>query len=166
MLYVILRSLTVILSKLFFRLQAFGRKNVPSEGGFILASNHVSYLDPPVLGAACPRILFFMAKEGLFKIPLFGCLIANLNTFPVKTHSGDLRAIRRAIEELKAGRALAVFPEGGRTPNGRLGKPLPGIGLLAVKAAVAIVPAFIKGSNTALPLNAKFIRPKKIKVYF
>ena len=161
----IVRSLAICLFKVLFRLQVSGLENIPLKGGFILASNHISYLDPPALGAACPRELCFLAKEELF-IGAFGRLIASLNTFPIKGRPGELMSLRRAIKELQAGRALTIFPEGTRTADGRLGKPMPGVGLLAAKAGVCIVPAFIEGSNRALPINSKFIRLKKIKVYF
>jgi len=166
MLYLIVRSLAVVLFKILFRLQAFGLQNIPSKEGFILASNHTSYLDPPALAAACPRVLAFMAKEGLFKGALFGRFISGLNTFPVKTHSGDIKALRRAIKILKEGRPVVIFPEGGKFDDGRLHKPLEGIGLLADRAAVPIIPTFIEGSNRALPEHSKFIRLEKIKVYF
>ncbi|MFC2168188.1 lysophospholipid acyltransferase family protein [Acidobacteriota bacterium] len=156
----------MILYKIFFRLQVIGRENIPLEGGFILASNHASFLDPPALAVASPRVLSFMALEGLFRIPLFGRFIASLNAIPVKSKSSDLKSLRQAISELSSGGVLNIFPEGIRSPNGELGKPLRGIGLLAVKADVPIVPAFIKGSNKALPVHSKLIRPKKIKVYF
>ncbi|MBU4140769.1 MAG: 1-acyl-sn-glycerol-3-phosphate acyltransferase [Candidatus Omnitrophica bacterium] len=165
MLYLIVRSLAIGFFKVLFRLQVLGLENIPLKGGFILASNHASYLDPPALAAVCPRKLCFLAKEELF-IGVLGRLIANLNAFPIKGQPGELVSLRRAIKELQAGRALAIFPEGRRTAGGRLGKPMPGVGLLAAKTGVCIVPAFIEGSNRALPIDSKFIRLKKIKVYF
>ena len=166
MLYLIIRTLALILSKLLFRLQAFGQNNIPLKGGFILASNHTSYLDPPILAAACPRVLSFIAKEELFKNAFFGRFITAMNAFPLKTETADLKALRWAIGALKAGGAVAIFPEGGRTTDGELDEPLKGVGFIAAKANVPIIPVFIEGSNRALPVNSKFIRPKKIKVYF
>ena len=126
----------------------------------------------PAIGIAAAMALALTAnnsktksKEELFKGTL-GLLIANLNVFPIKGQPGELMSLRRAIKELEAGRALAIFPEGRRTPDGRLGEPMPGVGLLAAKTGVCIVPAFIEGSNRALPIDSKFIRLKKIKVYF
>lgn len=162
----IIRFLALALFKILFRLQASGLKNVPLKGGFILVANHTSYLDPPVIAAACPRVLSFLAKEELFKNALFGRFISGLNAFPVKTHSGDIKALRRAIKILQQGEALLIFPEGGRFNDGRLHKPLEGVGLMAAKAGVPVVPAFIQGSNRALPMNSKLIRLKKVKVYF
>ncbi len=162
----IIRTLALILSKLLFRLQASGLKNIPLKGGFILASNHTSYLDPPILAAACPRVLSFIAKEELFKNAIFGRFITAVNAFPLKTETADLKALRWAIGALKAGGVVTIFPEGGRTTDGELDEPLKGVGFIAAKANVPIIPVFIEGSNKALPVNSKFIRPKKIKVYF
>ena len=166
MLYSIIRSIAIILFKVLFRLQAFGVGNIPLKGGFILASNHASYLDPPILGAACPRVLSYLGKEGLFKNALFGRFLSALNVIPIKTHSGDIAALRRAIEGLKEERPLAIFPEGGRFNDGRLHQPLEGIGLIAAKTFAPIVPAFIAGSSKAMPVDSKFIYPKKIRIYF
>lgn len=166
MFYVIIRYIGIVLFKVLFRLQVYGRKNIPLKGGFILASNHTSYLDPPVLGAACPRVLFYLAKEELFKNPAFAWLITKLNAIPVHSQFSVQKSLRRVIRELRAGRPVTIFPEGRRTINGKLIEPLRGVGLLAVKAGVFIIPAFIKGSNMAMPVHSKFIYPKKIKVYF
>ncbi len=190
MLYLSVRFLTIVLFKILFRLQAFGRGNIPLKGGFILAANHTSYLDPPVLAAACPRKLCFLAKEELFKTAFsrkspsgislsdfrsgiryilsytIRKLISSLNTYPINKQSGDFGSLRRAMRELEAGRPLAIFPEGRRISGGELAQPSKGIGFLAAKAGVPIVPAFIEGASGALPVGGKFIRPKKIRVYF
>ncbi|GAG33223.1 unnamed protein product, partial [marine sediment metagenome] len=172
MLYVIVRYVIMVLFKVLFRLQVFGLGSIPLKGGFILASNHVSYLDPPALAAACPRALSFLAKEELFTNNLFGHFFRNVNVFPIplktqfKTQPGVLKALRWAIRRLNAGKALVIFPEGRRTSDGELEEPMRGIGLLTTKTAVPIIPAFIEGSSRALPVHAKFIRLKKIKVYF
>ncbi|UCB56663.1 MAG: 1-acyl-sn-glycerol-3-phosphate acyltransferase [Candidatus Omnitrophota bacterium] len=165
MFYSIIRFIAVVLYKVLFRIQVFGRENIPSNGGFILAGNHASYLDPPALAVACPRQVYFLAKEELF-VGLFGRLITKLHAFPVKGQPGELIALRRAIKELQSGRVLLVFPEGRRTADGEFDRPRPGVGFLAVRAGVPIVPAFIEGSNRALPVHSKFIRPVKIRVYF
>lgn len=166
MLYVIIRSLAIFLFKILFRLEVFGQENIPLQGGFILASNHTSYLDPPLLGAASRRVLSYMAKEELFQNPLLARLITALNSFAVKSQSADLKSLRRALQELEKGQGLVIFPEGRRTADGQLDEPLGGVGFLAAKADVPIVPAFIEGSFRAFPVHSKFIRPKKIRVYF
>lgn len=166
MLYNIGKFFFSLLFKTLCRLAVFGIDNIPQEGGFILASNHISYLDPIVLGVASPTVLNFMAKEELFKNHFFGWLLNRVNAFPLKRGSADLSAIKEAIRRLKDGQALLLFPEGGRRNSTTLGPPEAGVGFLAAKLNVPVIPAFIKGAELALPKGAKFIRPHKISVYF
>lgn len=166
MLYNILRLLAILILKLFFSIETKGREFIPRKDGFILASNHVSYLDPIVLGAACPRKLNFMARHDLFFNPLFSWLLSTLGTFPVKRNSADLSALKEAMRRLKDGRALVLFPEGTRRVNSASGVAQPGIGFLAAKVKVPVIPVFIRGTERALPKGAKLIRPNKILVYF
>jgi 1-acyl-sn-glycerol-3-phosphate acyltransferase len=167
MLYKVFRFLLFIVFKLFFRLQVKGKEYIPKKGGFILASNHISYLDPMVLGVACPRLLNFMAKQDLFRNPLFSWLISTVGSFPVKRESVDISALKEAMQRLRNGKALLLFPEGRRgEADAVTSQPQGGVGFLAAKLNVAVVPAFIKGTEKALPKGAKFIRPSKISVYF
>ncbi len=167
MLYLIIRSLAVVLFKLLFGLQAFGRENVPLKGGVILAGNHVSYLDPPALAAASPRVVYFLAKEALFHGAFFGPFIRSLHAFPVKAGVADVKALRWSVESLRAGKAITVFPEGGRSLPDQPEKPLSGVGFLAVHANVPIVPTFLEGTYQALPQKSKCIHPfTRIRVYF
>jgi 1-acyl-sn-glycerol-3-phosphate acyltransferase len=166
MLYNIGKIFFTLLFKILCRLAVFGVDNIPREGGFILASNHISYLDPIVLGVACSRELNFMAKEELFKHHFFGWLLSRLNVFPLKRGSADLRAIKEALRRLKNAQPLLLFPEGGRQNGTILGPPQAGVGFLAAKLNLPVIPAFIRGTEIALPQGAKFIRPHKISVYF
>jgi len=159
--------LLFLILKLFFRFQVKGREYIPKKGGFILASNHISYLDPMVLGVACPRLLNFMAKQDLFRNPLFSWLISTVGSFPVKRESVDISALKEAMQRLRNGKALLLFPEGRRGEVSAVtSQPQGGVGFLATKVNVTVVPAFIKGTEKALPKGAKFIRPSKISVYF
>jgi 1-acyl-sn-glycerol-3-phosphate acyltransferase len=167
MLYRFFRFLLFLIFKSIFRLEVKGKGHVPRKGGFILASNHVSNLDPKVLGVASPRVLNFMAKEELFSNRLFGWLISSVGSFPVRRNSTDISALREAIQRLKDGRALLLFPQGTRRDTeGTSEKVESGIGFLAGKVNVPVVPAFIKGTEKALPKGAKFIRPAKLSVRF
>lgn len=132
-----------------------------------MAGNHTSYLDPVVLGVACPRRLDFMAKEELFRNPLFSGLLSRVGAFPVKRNSADLSALKEAMRRLKQGNGLALFPEGSRRFDGLSSEPHAGIGFLTAKLNVPVIPAFIRGTDLALPKGAKFIRrPVRICVYF
>ena len=126
-----------------------GRENIPRTGGLIVASNHISYLDPPFVGTAAMRELHFMAKEELFRSPVFGGLIRAYNAIPIRRGVADLSGLSRAIEVLKQGRALIMFPEGTRMRDGELHPARPGVGMLAVNADCSIVPCYISGSNQA-----------------
>lgn len=166
MLYTILRPFAILLLKIVFRIKVFGKKNIPQKGGFILASNHKSYLDPVVLGVASSRKLNFMARNDLFCNPLFSWIISTLGAFPVKRDSADLSALKEAIKRLHKGNVLTMFPEGTRGFGGEIGQAHAGIGFLAAKLNVPVIPAFIKGTDVALPKGTKFIRPSEITVYF
>jgi 1-acyl-sn-glycerol-3-phosphate acyltransferase len=124
-----------------------GRGQVPRTGGLIVASNHVSFWDPPLVGASLPREIHFLAKEELFRPPLFGALIRSYNAIPIRRGVADLSGMARAIEVLRQGGALLMFPEGSRMRDGELHPARPGVGMLAVNADVPILPVFISGSQ-------------------
>lgn len=166
MLYSILRSVAIFVFKFIFGLKVFGRENIPQKGGFILVSNHSSFLDPIVLGVACPQKLNFMARHDLFFNPLFSRFISALGAFAIKRHSADLSALKEAMHRLKDGKVLVLFPEGTRKINGVSGDVQSGIGFLATKVNAPIIPVFIQGTERVLPKNAKFIRLHRICVYF
>ena len=165
-LYGVLKVPAVALMRLLFRLEVQGKEHVPMTGPVLFASNHVSVLDPPLVGGAAPRELHFMAKEELFRIPLFGRLIAALNARPVKRDGSDSRALKTAIRLLAEGRAVLVFPEGTRGVEGRLGEGKAGAGMLAVMSGAPVVPVFVSGSARALPPGRAVPRPSKVRVTF
>jgi cytidylate kinase len=154
------------LFKVLFRIEGHGGENIPAEGPVIVVSNHLSYLDPPVLGLMIKRRLNFMAKGELFDIPILSWLIRHLKTFPVKRGQVSLVTMRRTLKLLVRGEVVLIFPEGMRSPNGQLQEPMPGVGILAWQSKASVVPALIVGSNKALPLRARFLRFRKIDVYF
>lgn len=166
MLYRILKPLALALMRLLFRLEVRGQEHVPPTGPVLLASNHVSVLDPPLVGGASPRVLHFMAKEELFRVPLFGRLITALNARPVRRDGSDGRALKTALRLLGEGRALLVFPEGTRGVEGRLASGKPGAGMLAVMSGAAVVPVHVSGSGRALPPGRMIPRPAKVRIRF
>jgi 1-acyl-sn-glycerol-3-phosphate acyltransferase len=167
MLYAILKPIAVLLMRLLFRLERVNPGLVPASGPVLIVSNHVSALDPPLVGGSSPRPLFFMAKEELFRIPLFGRLIRSLNARPVRRDGSDMRALKAALALLQEGRAILVFPEGTR---GKEGQPLregkPGVGMLAVLSGAPVVPVYVSGSGYALPRGRALPRPAKVRVTF
>lgn len=128
-----------------FRVKRVGIENIPKNGGVIVAYNHKSYWDPVIAGATCPRKLRFMAKEELFKNPLFGRLIKALGAFPISRGRGDIGAVKGSLKILKEGNTMLIFPEGHRSKDGQIGSAKPGVAAIAHRARVPVVPACISG---------------------
>jgi len=131
--------------RVFHGFRVEGLENVPKEGSFLLASNHLSFLDPPALGCRMPRNLHYFARDSLFKGPL-GMLIKALNSVPVNRSQLDLATLRRVLKVLSDGHPLLVFPEGTRSEDGQLGEGKKGVGMLVAKSQVPVLPARIFGS--------------------
>ena len=167
MLYAILKPIAVALMRLLFRLEVVDPGLVPATGPVLIVSNHVSVLDPPLVGGAAPRPLFFMAKEELFRIPLFGRLIRSLNARPVRRDGSDMRALKASLALLEEGRALLVFPEGTRGEEGQPPREFkPGVGMLAVMSGAPVVPVYVSGSGAALPRGRALPRLARVRVTF
>ena len=149
-----------------FGLQVRGQEHVPRRGPFIIACNHISFLDPPVMGVACPRRLRFMARADLFGKPLLGPYLRSIGVMPLKRGEADVAAMRSALTRLERGEPVAIFPEGTRQLSGRLGMAKRGVGLLAIAARVPIVPALVQGTREALPPEATRLQKAKIRVAF
>ena len=164
--YAFARFIFWVSLKLLFRFNVKGKENVPSAGGFILAGNHVSYLDPIVFGVACPRKLNYMARDTLFRNPFAAWLLRHVNVFPLKRNSADLGAIKEALRRLRSGGGILLFPEGTRSVDGEVQEGLEGVGFLARKSALPVVPMFIRGTQAALPKKARWIKLTKIEVVF
>ena len=135
--YRFVQLLFSILFRIIYRLRVIGRENIPGKGPVVIACNHVSLLDPPMVGTASSRPVHFMAKSELF-VPV---------AFPVHRGAGDAHAIRTALTILKHQEVLGIFPEGHRSRDGKLGKAQPGALAIALKGKAEVVPACILGSD-------------------
>lgn len=156
-----------ILSKIICPCRIYGAENIPSKGGFIFASNHLSNLDPILIGICCKRRLSYAAKESLFKNKIFSYIIKNGGAFPIRRNSSDVRALREALRRLQRGCPIVVFPEGSRkTAVFDESEIRPGVGFLAVKSRVPIIPVFIKDSEKVLPKGSRFFKYHPITIYF
>ena len=141
-----------------FRVEVEGAENIPQNGAFIIAPNHLSNFDPPVLGVFLPVKMAYMAKESLFKVPVLGAIIKALGAFPVKRGGMELSAVKTALRVLKSGGRLVIFPEGSRAKiKGVLGEGKHGVVMIAIKANVPIVPV---GINASYKIGSKV----KIKI--
>ena len=150
-----------------FRLKFVGRENLPKEGGVIVAFNHTSNWDPVVAGLSCPRKLRFMAKEELFKNPVFGALIKALGAFPVHRGRGDIGAIKSSLKILSEGEVMLMFPEGHRIKDGRRVKAKPGVALIAQRAQVPVVPVCISGEYKWLhKVTVTYGNPISLEEYY
>lgn len=165
LLWFVVKLLLRVFLLLGFKTRVFGQTNVPMQGGLVLASNHQSFLDPPLLMCPLDRRGTFMARDSLFRSRLFGALIRGLNTFPVKRGGADTAAVREAVRRLKEGWCLVLFPEGTRTRDGEIGPLRPGVLSIADRAGVPIVPAVIEGAFQAWPRNGG-IRRHPISVWY
>ncbi len=146
-------------------LKVYGMENVPKSGGVIVASNHISYLDPPLIGATLPRIATFMARKGLFDVPVLGWMIRRA-AFPVDRENPKPSSIKDAVRRLKKGELIVLFPEGKRNETGELLEAKRGVEVIAKLSKAAIVPTLIVGSDNALPLKAKWLKRANISVVF
>ncbi len=147
-------------------MKVIGRENVPLTGGVMIAGNHVSYLDPPLVGSGCPRMIYFMAEIGLFKNWLFGRMMYSWGAFPVKRGGVDRQAMKKAEELLREGKAVSMFIEGTRSRSGMLQEPQDGVAMLAVRARVPIVPVACIGTDNVMPVNSKKIKISQIIVVY
>jgi 1-acyl-sn-glycerol-3-phosphate acyltransferase len=162
MIYYISRAILLLFIKIFFRYSAKGSGNVPRRGGCIIASNHLSFLDPAAAGMVTMRKVHFLARATLFDNPLFKWWGTSVGAIPVKRGRFDLSAMRACLRHLKKGEVVSLFPEGTRSRDGVIQDPKAGVGYLAANAGVPIVPVLIRGSDKALPPHAAMIRFKPV----
>jgi len=149
-LYRLGHTFSTIVANTAFGLKVYGRGNLIQNGPAILASNHASYLDPPLVGVACSNGIYYLTRKSLLELPLIGPLLRELNTVPIDRERGDLGAVRAVLGLLKSGKQVLMFPEGTRSQDGRLQPARAGIGLIIAKSLAPVVPIRIFGSYEAL----------------
>jgi len=151
---------------LWFRFRAYGTENVPARGGFILASNHQSYLDPVFCGLALKRRLHFLARDSLFHNRFFASLIYSLNAIPVKRGQADISTMKTVIRTLKQDHGVCLFPEATRTHDGRIRLFKPGFGLLCRRANAVVVPVLLDGAFECWPRHKKVFSAGRVTVCY
>jgi 1-acyl-sn-glycerol-3-phosphate acyltransferase len=162
-LYWVCYTLSGMVAKLAFQYRAYGQENIIEEGPAIMAANHQSYLDPPLVGITCKNELYFLARKTLFKKRLLGPIISRVNALPVDLSRGDLTAFRAVMNLLKEGHRTVIFPEGTRSLTGEIQQARAGLGMIIAKTLVPVVPVRIFGSFAAWPKGGK-ITPHPITV--
>jgi 1-acyl-sn-glycerol-3-phosphate acyltransferase len=157
-------------SKVFYKIvgrtRVIGHSNIPTTGPFIVASNHVSYLDPPLVGSCIKRECSYMARHDLWKSPVLGWFMDRCHAFPVHRDAADRAAIRHALAVLKGTMGLVLFPEGTRSPDGNLQPAEGGLALIVQKSGAPVVPCALIGPEAMWPPGAKRLKPTQITVAF
>jgi 1-acyl-sn-glycerol-3-phosphate acyltransferase len=143
------------IGKIAFQYQAFGQEHIIEDGPAIMAANHQSYLDPPLVGITCREELYFLARKTLFRNKIFGPILSRVNALPVDLSGADLTAVRTIINLLKQGHRTVIFPEGTRSLTGEIQQARPGIGMIIAKTLAPVVPMRIFGSFQAWPKGGK-----------
>lgn len=151
--------LTTVIYSLGFRGEVAGQENLPRDGAFLVAANHLSFLDPPIIGSQIPRQLCFFARKTLWKPGVAAWWLDAVGVIPVDRDGGqDVSALKRVLRALKDNKGLILFPEGTRSPNGELQAPKPGVGFIVCKSQVPVVPVRIFGSFEAFGKGVKYPR--------
>ncbi len=149
-LYNIGKALTLLVAKIFMGYEIVGAQRIPPTGPFIIASNHISLFDPPLIGSAVSRTCHFLAKKELFSNKIIAKILYSINAIPVDRGGFNRSIIKDVLNLLEKGEGIVIFPEGKRSRNLKLGEIKSGIGLLAVKSKATVIPAFIKNSQKGL----------------
>ena len=156
--------LTWVLARLLFRFRVVHRDRIPQQGPLILAMNHQSYLDPPLVGISAHREVYFLARDTLLDSPVLGWLLPRMNVVPVDQEGNDRSALKALLRLLKAGHATVVFPEGARTLDGNLQPALPGLGFVIAKTLAPVLPMRIFGAREALPRGGGGLHLERITI--
>ena len=151
--FTVIYSLFVFI-KVFYRLKVYGKNHI-IPGRAIIAPNHVSFLDPPIIAVSCGEEIHFLGRQTLFK-SFFGKFIAYLNTHPVQKDASNLSVMKMITKLLKQGNKVLLFPEGTRSKDNQLQEIKPGIGMLISKSESAIIPTYIHGTYDIMNRNRKF----------
>ena len=162
--YGILWVLTRVIGRIWFRYRVQG--SVPDTGGVLVAANHASYLDIPLLGCGMKRRAWYLGRSDLFPVPVLSGILRALGWIPVRMGRLDREAFGKAINLIRAGEVVVIFPEGGRSRDGVLRPPKAGIGVIVAQTGCPVVPAYLKGTFDVLPTGARWPRWRQVTVHF
>ncbi len=162
----IFRPAVHLAGKVYFGLTLRGVENIPAAGPLLITPNHQTYADPPLVTIPVRRPVYYMAWGALFKVPVLSWMIQRLRAFPVTIESADPKAVRQAVRLLEAQEALMIFPEGGRSLDGRLQRFKLGAFRLAVVQGASVLPVTIAGGNESWPPGRRLPRPGRITITY
>ena len=155
-----------IVFAVYFRWRVYHPERVPLKGPVILAANHASFIDPPLVGSGLKREINYLARESLFRFPVVGAILRAVNSVPVDRDGGGAAGLKAILGRLLAGGGIILFPEGTRTRDGRLQPARSGIGLAVIKSDAPVVPVRVFGTFEAFGRHLKFPRPHPIAVKY
>lgn len=150
----------------YFRWRVYNPENVPRTGPVVLAANHASFIDPPLVGCALPRDINYLARESLFRFPGIGWILRSWNAVPVDRDGGGAKGLKMILDRLHSGGAIILFPEGTRTTDGKLQSARSGIGLTVIKSEAPVVPVRVFGTYEAYGRHLTIPRPRQITVKY
>ena len=164
--YILTAIVCRVVFRLYFRWRVHNRERVPLTGPGILAANHASFFDPPMIGSPLPRSINYLARETLFKNPVMRWYIESLHAVPVDRDGGGAKGLKIILDRLLHGEVILLFPEGTRTPDGRLQPVRSGIGLTVIKSDAPVIPVRLFGTFEAYGRHRRWPVPKPVVVKF
>ena len=164
--YAICKMVSRIVFLTYFRSQAFHSDKVPLEGRLILAGNHASFLDPPLIGSMVKRRVYFLARQSLFKLPIIRQALHGMNAIPVDRDGRSGAGLKVALKTIEREQCLVLFPEGTRSLDGARQPVKSGLGMMVVKTKCRVTPVRVVGTQEAYGRTQKFPRPKKVSVHY
>lgn len=144
----------------------YNAHRIPARGPVILASNHASFIDPPLVGAGFQRMVNYLARDTLFHVPLLAALLRSWKVVPVDRDGGGGAGLKAILDRLLNGGIILLFPEGTRTPDGQLRPAKAGVGLTVIKSAAPVIPLRVFGTFEAYGRHLKFPRPRRLAVKY
>lgn len=164
--YALLWLLCNAVARISFRFRVKGALHVPKRGGLLLAANHASYLDIPLLGCAVRRRIWYLGRQDLFGPPVFKWICRTLGWIPIRLNRLDRAGFGKAAALIQEGKPVAIYPEGSRTLDGTLQPGKPGIGVIVEETGCPVVPVYIDGAYEVLPAGRSWPRFRRVQVTF
>ena len=164
--YATVRAVSLPFLKGWIRLHVHGLEYLPAQGPLLMVANHTSFLDPALLGRASPRKVHFFIKRSVWRDPGMNWFWRGMDSIPTSDDPSDTSGLRAGLRHLAAGRVVGVFPEGGRTPDGKPGATKTGVALMAARTGCPVVAVGIDGAFNSMPMGSVMPRPRRIDVRF